>query len=689
MAAFQQRRQATARPPPIYSEPSSDNLAASLTPSHDDDEAVLLFSPPPQSSTLADSSWAVVPPPARAGRTISFTSDVSTTSRSTVSTGTTDSLGSPQQGGAGSLLPAHGGDGVFLPAESLAQSDLLLPSVYASAVDDPHPSSPSLASTASSSLPFSSQHARRPSVQSQISFASSFSGTSSSGGNSVDAWGPLTEENLAASSTGWGRHSSSNSRFADEARADDERSAGYTSGSEEEGQEREDGVRRRSTRVTGGREGDDTRRSATTAAEARAKELKARLDDAQWALSPAALSSGLFPTQPRATSRSSTRRRFPPSASFSQSSLPFSPARTSLSSATSGSGSVARYKRRHRRAGGRAGSAGSQKRASTDAGVVARVGRWDEEERAGRMREVLRVREREAEDKEVIRKVEEKVLFGHAMLSYFHIPPSHLALIASAPSTAYPTPTPSRSASPSRLHGLERFSAQATADARFSVGEAGLDADVSDAETEHPADSPDPADKWRSFSTTPPAASLRPRSPRKSSPPAASPPPPTRSRSAADLPGLGLTLHPLHPHNLDRPSLLMRRSSSFAGAPSSSAAIAGAEHGLSASTASASPARAQRPSLSEVGGIEGGRKLSHEERVLLGSPSSAETAADGEGAAWGGDLDSFELALSYWKGFLKRLGVYGGPGLGEAGEGEGEERAGKGPDSVPVVQVYA
>ncbi|GAA5825332.1 hypothetical protein JCM11251_006939 [Rhodosporidiobolus azoricus] len=674
MAAFQQRRQATARPPPIYSPLSSDNLAATLATS--DDEGVLLFSPPPRSDTLADSSWALVPPPARAGRTISFRSDASTASRSTVSTGTTDSLGSPQDGGGGSLLPAHGGDGVFLPAESLAQSDLLLPSVYATATDDlthPHlggPSSPSLASTTSSSFPFSS-HARRPSVQSQISFASTFSATASSAGDSA-GWGPLTEQNLAAS-VGWARRVAS---AVEEERADDERSAGYTSGSEEE----QEGVQRerRLTRASRG--------NGPSSAEMRASDLQARLDDAEWALSPAALSAGLFPSA-RTSSRSSTRGRLPHPTSFSQSSLPFSPiaARTSLSSTTSGSGSVARYKRRHRRAGGRAGSAGSQKRASTDAGVVVvRVGRWDEEERLARMRELLRARERELQEKEALRKAEEKVLFGHAVLSYLHIPPSHLALIGSAPSTAHPTPTPSRNASPSRLHGFERFSAQASADARFA-SQAGLDtaADVSDAETEHPAspDSDNDEADWRSFSTTAPAKTLRgPPLPKPSS----SSSPHWRSRSAVDLPGLGLTLRPVHSHKPSRPSLTtMRRSSSFGGVVSSAADAMQVEvdkqRELGSSTASESaPIRPVK--------AEAGRKLSHEERILLGQGPSSD-AAGGEGAAWGGDLDSFELALSYWRGFLKRLGVYAPAARSSAQDGkEVEERLTV--QGGPVVQVY-
>lgn len=163
---------------------------------------------------------------------------------------------------------------------------------------------------------------------------------------------------------------------------------------------------------------------------------------------------------------------------------------------------------------------------------------------------------------------------GHAVLSYLHIPPSHLSLIASTPATEDPTPVPSpRSSSPVQ-HGLVRFTA--AGDGFGPLGRGFLDdpletGEVSDAETEHPD-----------------APALPPSSPRA------------------------------HTHT-------------------------------------------------------------HGESVLFAPPSpTGSTFSAREAAAWGGEFDSLEFALSYWRGFLRRLGVFDGRGRRGAEEedeaGDAEER---------------
>ncbi|GAA6030216.1 hypothetical protein JCM8097_008992 [Rhodosporidiobolus ruineniae] len=586
MAAFQQRRQTAARPASLHASLSSDQLSQSLHRASEDEDAVVLFSPPrPATNSLADStaSWHEVQPRAPLRRT-SYASTASTDSRSTTSASLSEqsSLGSPLP--TSSLLPAHDGNGVFNPTESLVHSTDALPSLslYASAVDAPSPSSTSLASTASFPL-----HHRRPSVLSHLSFDSTFS--LGSQGSHDESWGQLTEENLAASSQRHAAQEGSNSSFdpveRDSAHEDDQDSVGYTSGSEEEAEQRA-----KTPRKAG--EGKKNRSTSSAARRALADRQQEQHDE--FALSAGALSAGLSsaarPRRPSSTatlsSAAAARRRLLPS-SGSLVSLPrgISPART----ATSASLSTTSQKRRHRRAGGRAGSQSSQKRSSVAGSERARR---KEVERQERMRRIVREREEERRRVEGFREKEGEMLFGHAVLSYLHIPPSHLSLIASTPATEDPTPVPSpRSSSPT---GFARFGAAASADGFGGMGRAFLgqdrelaDGEVSDAETEHPDASP-------------------------ASPSASSRALPTRAEGEALL--------------LAPPS------------PTSSS-----------------------------------------------SPSSA--AAGAERTAWGGEFDSLEFALSYWRGFLRRLGVFEGRRAGqeEGEEGGGEELA----DPTHIVPVLA
>ncbi|GAA6019197.1 hypothetical protein JCM10207_005034 [Rhodosporidiobolus poonsookiae] len=673
MAAFQQRRQAPPRASQLYDDPSDDTLAASLASTAASDEGVLLFNPP--ASSLAESSWAVVPPPGvgRAGRTISFDSSASTVSRSTASTG--DSL-SPNEGTTLLLAPSHGGDGVFAGDDNhdrTAHDSLHLhPSVYAAPwpQDDDCASSafasPSLASTAS--LPFSTAHLRRPSVQSTLSYGSDARSLDSAG------WA-LTEENLAASLTSHQRHVDSNSarNYADA--DDDHASPGFTSGSDDAHELDVAGDDPHATVRRGRR----AQRLAAREREQRRAQLRRFEEETDWALSVAALSSGIRPAR-AADPRSSSRRRPPPSSSSSlaralaasstttnKMRTPSSASAASATGSGSASSSVARYKRRHRRAGG-----SSQKR-SASGQAYERLFK-EEEERAVRMSEVLRAREGEARERERVRSEVEGVVFGRAVLSYLHIPPSTLSLLDTLPasSSALPTPTPSRTASPSRLHGLSRFAASAEVDLRASGFDlAAFDgADVSDVETEHPGAEEDGEEHWMRYEV--PSAGAGGLNAAQ------------RSRSASSLPALAMgsnalglsALEPARPSQSatlrpPKPALRMRRSSSFAG-------LASLPPSASASSA---PTAA----------------LSHEERILLAPPSTStpsregEGEADGEeGSAWGGDFESLEIALGYWKRLLRRLRILGADGVAEA-EGEGVEGVvgERSTDTVPIIPVYA
>ncbi|BGP18179.1 hypothetical protein JCM10213_009022 [Rhodosporidiobolus nylandii] len=664
MSAFQQRRQAP-RSAPIYSPPSSEHIASPLSPAGEDD-AVLLFSPPaPPRPSLADadSSWDVLFSPER-GRGRRSASAASTASASTGTGGGGSSVDSPESVQQASLLPAHDGTGAFFPA---VESSLVL-----SGDGD---SSSSLASpplSASSSLPFSSttRRTRAPSILSRASDVSELG----------ESWGRLTEENLAAAHSGATPMAGGGAVFGSRAFGSvsgtgmgiaetdymhgserEEANIGFTSGSEEEedaGANRLDAGANRLSRA-----GRHFSRARAAAGDVRSLVSASASDESDWALSPAALSSGLLDP---AHARSSSRRRIPAS-SLSQSSPALSASGRSASS----------YKRRHRRAGGRAGSQSSQKRSA----VGGEQGRREERERQARVKGVIEERERERMESEERRRAEEKMLFGHAVLSYLHIPPSTVSLLASSePSTAHPTPTPSRSASPSRLHGLSRFAAQSALEAEAGAGGfshllQGDDGDVSDAETEHPAEQ---QGEWARYSRDA-------RVPRKSTSQAEQPP--HRSHSTSALSGLGLVLTP-PPSSSDGAALAspsaqsvssIRRSSSFAGVPSLAL--------------SSSPPPAFLPSASADL-----RNLSHAERIMLSPTPSASVANRDrrpveveredprEAQNWGGEFDTLELAMSYWRRLLRRLGVVPEEGEGEEGrmtEGERHDLP------VPVIGVYA
>ncbi|GAA5985056.1 hypothetical protein JCM11641_000831 [Rhodosporidiobolus odoratus] len=674
MAAFQQRRQATTRPTAIYSPSSTDNLTHSLAlSSSDHEDFVLLLSPQSPQSTHPESSWQFLPTAtSRAYRTTSFTSTGSATSSGAStgqSGGTSNSLDSPSSLRQAALLPAHDGTGSFYPVEVGAAS-----LVQAEEDESTSLPSPSLAST-SSSRPFSSsvspnrERQRRPSAQSQLSFGSSFErGTESE-------WGRLTEENLGrrrVSKVSRGRNGTrDNTRYmvhSEVAQSEEERqSAGFTSESEFEDEEQSGACTGRPGRSTDARPSGDLRTSLA----------RQEQEDADWTLSPSLLSSGLL------LPRSSSRRRVPPSSLSQTSSIlhSFSSSRSAHSSG--GSNSAGRYKRRHRRAGGRGGSASSQKK--TTSGGASEEARREEVERQERMKKLVRDREEERSEKERVEKVEEKMLFGHAVLSYFHIPPSSLALIASAPSSTLPTPTTSRPTSPSRRHGLDRFAAQSAHEASFTRGGSFTavadEEEVSDAETEHPATGGDGArGKWRTFGFAPRSAPATPAistTPRAHEQPLAH-----RSKSTPDIAGLDLTL---------RLSSRRKRRSSLSTYLQSASRTTVHE-----STSSTPVCRPTPPSPLPAPQAP---RLSHEERILLAPPPPPSSSTDAQ-TAWGGEFETFELAMSYWRRLLRTIGVMG-PTLPseeaedaenmserevEAGGQGGVERNDR---TLPVVGVYA
>ncbi|BGO93321.1 hypothetical protein NBRC10512v2_005626 [Rhodotorula toruloides] len=643
MAAFQQRRQRPAT--------HTDHLSPSQSTEHlsdlasADEAPVLLFgdastttasSSTSAKDSLAHSSWAVLPtPPARTQRTQSFLS--STSASSSVGGGArgagedSSSLGSPAYLQQGSVLPSHDGNGVFA-AGSLVQSSLL-PSVYASAVIDFD--SASDASDARSA--------------SSVAFDALSNGTSASG-RSATSW-PLTEEALSTLPSGAARrHASARGRRrerrseglglslggddtwdaieGDAEDEDDAASAGFTSGSE-------------------GEDGEDTAaRQARMAVEEK--------ENDEWALSTLAMSAGLAPPPRSSATRS---RRPPPPSSASQISpiLLSSPSGTSaLRSLSPASGSRLSHgqKRRHRRAGARDSATGSQKRSNNGSVISGRPGQVgvlervliEEEERARRMREIVERRREE----ERVRKVEQSVLFGSAVRNYLSIDPAFLDQLASTatpPASALPTPTPSRSSSPLR-HTLTTLAREAKLDSLDTIGEAllrsagfGIEDEDDGAETETEQEHPH---EWAHYTAaTPPATSLRVQ--RNSTTGLEK-----KSHSASDLPGL-MRLQPLSTNLSVRPtSTLIRRSSSYS------------------SPFSRSPLRA----LPSQTALEISH-LSHEERILL-APSDGGTAA----SAWGGDLDSLELAVSYWKRVWRKLRGLGARAAGGAVvEEEREEEA--------------
>lgn len=262
------------------------------------------------------------------------------------------------------------------------------------------------------------------------------------------------------------------------------------------------------------------------------------------------------------------------------------------------------------------------------------------------------------------------LLPGHAIQNYMSIDPVSFALLAEAAAdpavplaTIECTPTPSRAHSPSHLggdddlHGAEAFIAHAVREGRFAGGVHAPEDEEEDsgAETETEHDS-DRAAGWTRYSlAAPESRPLRLAQTKKKKAPSA---PPTRSRSTSELANLfdsstssvattitktmgtfspitgsGLTTRGVHSPT----TTLHRRSSSFSG-----------PHHF--------PHHHHE---------EDGRPLSHEERIMLGEqrPSSSAVSASiqsaaahhGTAAPWGGDVDSFELALNYWKRMWRRL----------------------------------
>ncbi|GEM10196.1 proteophosphoglycan 5 [Rhodotorula toruloides] len=645
MAAFQQRRQRPATQIGHLSPSQSSEHLSDLASA--DEGPVLLFgdastttvsSSTSAKDSLAHSSWAVPPtPPVRAQRAQSFLS--STSASSSVPGGArgagedSSSLGSPVYLLQGSVLPSHDGSGVFA-AGSLVQS-AVLPSVYASAVVDFDS-----ASDASDARSVSS-----------VAFDALSNGTSTSE-RSVASWA-LTEEAVSTLPSGAARrHASGRGRRTErrseesglslggagiwdaveaDAENDDAGSAGFTSGSEGE---------------------DNGARRARIAVEEK--------ENDEWALSTLAMSAGLAPP-PRSNT---TRRRRPPppsSASLISPILLSSASDTSaLRSLSPASGSRISHgqKRRHRRAGARDSATGSQKRSNNGSIVSARPGHvnvlervlLEEEERARRMREVLERRREE----ERFRKVEQNVLFGSAVRNYLAIDPAFLDQLASTatPSaSALATPTPSRSMSPPR-QTLTALACEAELDSLDTIGEAFLrsagfemadEDDGAETETEQ-----EHAPEWAHYTAaTPPAASLRFQR-------SATTGLEKKSHSASDLPGL-MRLQSLSRDLSVRPTnTLMRRSSSYS------------------SPSSRSPLRAlPPPNATDLS------YLLHEERILLAPADSGSASA---ASAWGGDLNSLELAVSYWKRVWRKLRGLGARAAGGAvvEEAQGEEAAGDG-----------
>jgi len=723
MAAFQQRRREQQRPhQDLDRSAQSDDWAQLGSPSADDEHPILLFNPPPPA--IDSSQWSVLDPPRlRPARSTSYTSSAASTEASGDGAPDSSSLGSPFPLGQASLLPAHDGSGVFggtatatrrpLDAGSLLQSDILLPSVYADG-DDSAAASDDAASSSFSRVP--------PSLLRRDSHASStfssFAGSDISS-RASSGWA-LTEEALStlptsAAGAARGRQAERGrgrgARDAELADDEDGASAGATSGSDED-------------------EGQAQRRPAMTAARQAAVARAAaaqKQDDDDWAHSHLAMSAGILPP-------SSRRRRPPPSthSALGRSHLvgigvaPISPdivssALRSLSpvSSSARSRTSSGYKRRHRRPGPGARDGETKKRSSAGVAVplygeyMERVMR-EEEDRARRMQELLRVRKEEEE----VRLAQERVLFGASPLSlkrcvtcrgaaltfvlvstgsavraYMSIDPSTLALLGSTTPTASanPTPTPSRAASPTRqAHGHAAFAHQAARELRHSSFDAAAAAEradeVSDAETEVDAEhvhssavsssstgqararADSQPRRWTAYSVeVPPAASLR-----SSSALDARLSPAHRSHSTSDLAqhasldgissALGLVLR--------SPSSSPQRRSSSSSGPSAALDVARRAR----SHTHARPSQ----SLSEADLA----RLSHEERILLG-PSAAAAHGHGHDAttAWGGELDSFALALGYWKRLLRRLkegaglgpheGATGGAGSGGEGGAEG------------------
>ncbi|GAA5862769.1 hypothetical protein JCM1840_002666 [Sporobolomyces johnsonii] len=685
MAAFQQRRRDT-RLAPIYSVPSQDNLVAQATLS--DDAEVLLFGAPspPQSSSsvLADSTWTLLPAPGtRTTRSISLTSSQSSAStQSRTSAEATTSLGSPASLNH-SLLPSHNGTGVFAPSSSLVNSQVL-PSVYASAIEF---DSASETGDSASDLPSgASARLRSPSLatsdRSDLSFDSDLSSSSS-----VNASWALTEAALSTvpSARGRGRHAHPGTdvlgtsqvprqegKVQDE---DDDSSVGFTSDSSvDEEPVANEGAS--AARRTGRRKSTRGRRRMTTAQVSPAQGAAAEQDEVDLALSHAAMSAGIVSSRRRAGTRPSQPQP-PPSFDSPSSAIrslsPLGSVDSSRSRRSVGS-SGQRYKRRHRQAG-RAGS--SQKRSSTGASAgLSFASMEDERQRAQRMKKLVLERAQE----EQIRAAQKSVLFGSLASKVMAIDPSTFPLLASAPTeSAYPTPTPSRSASPrpgetrSRSsRGVEVFARQARRELSLSgfdsLGETRRSTMFEDEDegalTETEMDQPSTV--WHRSASPPALAPRHYPSPAPTSPP-------VRSLSSPSLPAY-FHLSPLAlPKNnaldiildeLPARPLVRRRSSSYISSPSAAPLDLALSAPLPSSPAARSHSHSSHPlDLSH---------LSHEERILLSPPAPSASPESVAGSAWGGDLDSFEFAMSYWRRFLRKLKGGGGAPPHGAGVDEPE-----------------
>ncbi|GAA6064226.1 hypothetical protein JCM10212_000373 [Sporobolomyces blumeae] len=622
----------------------------------DDDEGVVLFGPASPASSRLD--WSVVHHDSRPilSRGSTVETDVGTRSIASVDSWRQhDSSTEAEPGGDGSssasprtldhsLLPSHDGNGVFL-------SDSLLFGPGDAAARG-------LRSGSTWASTDSSRSDRSSSVRSR----------STRVGDEAEGWA-LTEAALSkiphetargrrASRTGAGTLSTASFAASNEVEDDfeeGESSAGLTEGSSSEN-ERSFAPRTKTNRHQ--RTLDD-------------------LDQSVAALSAGIAGSSRNKRKPFANSTGSpsSRNRLPfvPIVGPSQRSLsPYFAANGSSASldddvgcASSLGGSSsggARTKRRHRRAGRTASSA---KRNEVEKGRPSADFEAGDRSRASRLQEVVRKREKENE----IAAATSKILLGNVATTIMSIDPSSLPLIAESTNA---TPVPSRAQSPTRRilaeakfeHVASSFDAIGTSylEATSRLAEERDDEDEG-AMTETEGDDHRPRQRWvATNSSSPPVFAPRVSpsdSTRRAFSDSVSSPLP-RSHSTTSIPSALFPQALMSPLDPRRPAL-MRRSSSYTSSPRQSPLpLPFSRPLLHPAPPPKLPTSAprDRPESYRVPSPTRQHMMtqpapnvdysSHEERIMLAPPSETLSSS-----AWGGDFETLELALSYWKRFLR------------------------------------
>ncbi|GAA6020925.1 hypothetical protein JCM11491_000069 [Sporobolomyces phaffii] len=370
--------------------------------------------------------------------------------------------------------------------------------------------------------------------------------------------------------------------------------------------------------------------------------------------SVAALSAGIAQSRtPRAPARAASRSP----ALRNRLALAGSSIHRSVSPSSSGSTGqrLSRSKRRHRKAAGRAEEGGT----STS---HKRFERIDEQERmrAERMKDVLAERLHENR----VERAQNQIFMGELAVNVMNLDRSTFPLLASNTSDATPTPSRASSPPPSTAARLSRAARQQFSQISFdSIGQSYLESarlddqdDDGDGDTTETERDASPRSRRSSAAALAPSEWVHSTSPPVFAP--RSPPPPpsdlaaARSRRPRPSPSSSSSAA-LRPVAASSSTPRPRPSGGSSAALSEFSTARSLPFSLAPLSQQAPPSLQQQPLASPT---TTAAMTSHEERVLLASSSTSTSTVPAAAAPWGGELDSsFELAVSVWKRFLRRL----------------------------------